>query len=155
MSPSFASVMPQAVAVWCEELGHDVHYLCYSGYEDLVALAEDTDVLIVGAFTLSAFTAYAVSNIYRAQGAITALGGPHARCYPEDAARHFDYVLGFTTKSEIAELLADAAPHRPAGRQIAAARQPREIPGVRQRWKYIEPTLAKAGPIKLIPMIGS
>jgi hypothetical protein len=155
MSPSFASVMPQAVAVWAEELGHDVRYLAYTGYEDIAALAGDTDVLIVGAFTLSAFTAYAVSNIYRAQGAITALGGPHARCYPEDAARHFDYVLGFTGKPEIAELLGEAAPHRPMGRLIGAARQPRAIPGVRQRWKYIAPTLAKAGPIKLIPMIGS
>ena len=155
MSPSFASVMPQAVAVWAEELGHEVRYFCYTGYEDLACLAPDTDVLIVGAFTLSAFTAYAVSSIYRANGAITALGGPHARCYPEDSARHFDYVLGFTTKAEIAELLAEAAPHRPLGRQIGAARQPLEIPGVRQRWKHIAPTLAKAGPIKLIPMIGS
>jgi hypothetical protein len=155
MSPSFASVMPQAVAVWCEELGHDVHYLCYTGYEDLAALAEETDLLIVGAFTLSAFTAYAVSNIYRSKGAVTALGGPHARCYPEDAARHFDYVLGFTTKAEIAEMLGEAAPSRPLGRQLGAARQPREIPGLRQRWKFVEPTLAKAGPIKIVPMIGS
>jgi hypothetical protein len=155
MSPSFASVMPQAVAVWCEELGHDVRYLAYTGYEDLTGPADDTDVLIVGAFTLAAYTVYALSNIYRGRGAITALGGPHARCYPEDAARHFDYVLGLTSKAEIAELLADPAPNRPFGRQLAAPRQPREIPGVRQRWKYIAPTLAKAGPIKLIPMIGS
>ncbi len=155
MSPSFASVMPQAVAVWCEELGHDVRYLAYSGYEDLAGLAEETDVLIVGAFTLSAFTAYAVSHIYRAKGAITVLGGPHARCYPEDAARHFDYVLGLTGKPEIAEILAEAAPHRPFGRCVTAARQPSEIPGLRQRWKFVEPTLAKAGPIKIVPMIGS
>jgi hypothetical protein len=155
MSPSFASVMPQAVAVWCEELGHQVHYLCYTGYEDVAALAPETDVLIVGAFTLSAFTAYAVSNIYRARGAITVLGGPHARCYPEDAARYFDYVLGFTTKAEIAELLAERGRHRPIGRLISADRQPREIPGLRQRWKFVEPTLAKAGPIKIVPMIGS
>ena len=31
-------------------------------------------------------------------GAITVIGGPHARCYPEDTARYFDYVLGFTDK---------------------------------------------------------
>ena len=31
MSPSFANIMPQAIAVWCEELGHDVRYLCYTG----------------------------------------------------------------------------------------------------------------------------
>lgn len=155
MSPSFASIMPQAVAVWCEELGHEVRYLCYSGCEDLAALAGDTDFLIVGGFTLSAFTAYAVSYIYRAKGAVTALGGPHARCYPEDAARHFDYVLGLTGREQIAEMLKDGAPHRPLGRQLSAPVQPREIPSLRQRWKYVEPTLAKAGPIKIVPMIGS
>ena len=155
MSPSFASIMPQAAAVWCEELGHEVHYLCYTGFEDVAALADDTDVLILGAFTLSAHAAYAISAIYRAKGAITALGGPHARCYPEDAARYFDYVLGFTGKPELDELLREAAPHRPLGRRISAARQPREIPSLRQRWKFVAATLAKAGPIKIVPMIGS
>ncbi|MGQ0560130.1 MAG: B12-binding domain-containing radical SAM protein, partial [Sphingosinicella sp.] len=155
MSPSFASIMPQAAAVWCEELGHDVHYMAYSGGEDLVAHARDTDFLIVGAFTLSAFTAYAVSHIFRANGAITALGGPHARCYPEDAAKHFDYVLGLTGKNEVAEMLTERSRHRLLGRQLSAPVQPREIPGLRQRWKFVAPTLTKAGPIKIVPMIGS
>ena len=31
MNPNFASVMPQAIAVWCERDGHDVHYVCYTG----------------------------------------------------------------------------------------------------------------------------
>jgi len=155
MSPSFASIMPQAVAVWCEELGHEVRYLCYTGFEAVAGMADDTDVLIVGAFTLSAHAAYAISAIYRAKGAVTALGGPHARCYPEDAARHFDYVLGFTGKPEVEELLREAAPHRPFGREIAARAQPSRIPGLRRRWKFVEATLAKAGPIKIVPMIGS
>ena len=155
MTPSFANVMPQAIAVWCEELGHDVRYICYTGYEDVAAPARDTDLLIVGAYTLSALTSYAISNIYRAEGAVTALGGPHARCYPEHAARHFDYVLGFTTRSEIAEILGDCAPHRPLGRCLAARRQPHAIPSLRQRWKFVEATLAKAGPIRIVPMLGS
>ena len=55
MSPNYASVMPQSIAVWCEQLGHDVRYVCYTGCEDIVGeLARDTDVLFVGAFTLSA-----------------------------------------------------------------------------------------------------
>lgn len=155
MSPSFASIMPQAVAAWSEELGHDVRYLCYTGYEDLAALAADTDFLFVGGFTLSAFTAYAISRIYRDRGAITAIGGPHARCYPEDAARHFDYVLGLTGKEQVAEVLGERMPRRPLGRCLSAPVQPREIPSLRQRWKYVEPTLAKAGPIRIVPMIGS
>ena len=155
MTPSFANVMPQAIAVWCEELGHEVRYICYTGYEDIRAPAGETDLLIVGAYTLSALTAYAASNLYRAEGAVTVLGGPHARCYPEHAAAHFDYVLGFTTKAEIAEVLGEAAPHRPLGRCIAAARQPHAVPSLRARWKFVEATLAKAGPIKIVPMLGS
>jgi len=155
MSPSFANIMPQAVAVWCEELGHDVRYICYSGFEDLSALAGETDLLIAGAYSQSALTAYAVGNIYRAGGAVTVLGGPHARCYPEHASQHFDYVLGLTTKVEIAEILGEAAPHRPLGRCLGAQRQPHQIPSLRQRWKFVEATLAKAGPIKIVPMIGS
>ncbi len=155
MSPSFASIMPQAAAVWCEELGHEVRYLCYTGYEDVAALADDTDILILGCFTLSAHAAYAISAIYRAKGAVTALGGPHARCYPEDSALYFDYVLGFTGKPEIEELLRDGTRHRPIGRLISAPAQPRRIPNLRQRWKFVSATLAKAGPIKIVPMIGS
>ncbi len=157
MSPNFASIMPQAVAVWCEEMGHEVRYLCYTGTDgrDLTADVAETDLLFLCAYTLSAFTAYALSAIYRAGGAITALGGPHARCYPEDAARHFDYVLGLTGRGQIAEVLGEAAPHRPRGRIVSAPAQPREIPSLRQRWKYVEPVMRKAAPIKLVPMIGS
>lgn len=157
MSANFASIMPQAVAVWCEEMGHDVRYLCYTGTrsEDLTADAVDTDLLFLCAYTLSAFTAYALSAIYRAEGAVTVLGGPHARCYPEDAARHFDYVLGLTGRGQIGDILGEASPHRPLGRQLGAPVQPREIPNLRQRWKYVERVMKQAGPIKLVPMIGS
>src|SRR3546814_7791971 len=89
-----------------------------------------TDVLFVGAFTRSAQTAYAVSNLSRRGGAVTVLGGPHARCYPQDAAKYFDYVLGFTDKRVIADLLSDVAPHRPLGVQLGAARQPTEMPSL-------------------------
>ena len=125
MRPNLASIMPQVVAVWCEQLGHDVRFVCYTGLEDVSReLAADTDLLIVGAFTNSAHTAYAISNLFRSRGAITVLGGPHARCYPEDAVKYFDYVLGFTNKELIKDLLQDRARHRPVGpnaRRRAAA----------------------------------
>ena len=72
MHANLASIMPQAIGVWCEELGHRVRFVCYTGFEDLTSeLVDDTDVLIVGAFTRSALTAYAISNLYRGRGAIT------------------------------------------------------------------------------------
>lgn len=156
MNANYASIMPQAVAAWCAELGHQVRYVCYTGVEDLAAeAAARPDLLILGSFTRSALAAYAVSNLFRRHGTVTALGGPHARCYPEDAARYFDYVLGFTDKPLIEDMLKDCAPHRPLGHQLAARRQPVDLPGVEQRWPYIAPTIAKSRTIKLVPMIGS
>ncbi|MDF2766670.1 MAG: Elongator protein 3/MiaB/NifB [Rhodospirillales bacterium] len=156
MKPNLASIMPQVVAVWCQQLGHDVRFVCYTGFEDLSQeLADDADILVIGAFTSAAQTAYAISNLYRRRGAITVLGGPHARCYPEDAARYFDYVLGFTDKTTVEDVLRDCAPHRPLGVLLGARRQPLDLPGVQERWQFIEPTIAKAPTFKLVPMIGS
>jgi hypothetical protein len=156
MNANLASIMPQAVAVWCQELGHEVRYICYTGAEDLVAeLSQKTDLLFIGAFTRSAQTAYALSNLARRNGAVTVLGGPHARCYPQDAAKYFDYVLGFTDKELIADLLSDPAAQRPLGVQLKAARQPKAMPTLRARWKFVEANLAKAPFLKIVPMIGS
>src|SRR5581483_7347974 len=118
-------------------------------------LPDGLDLVFIGAFTESAQTAYALSNYFRSRGVVTVLGGPHARCYPQDAARYFDYVLGFTDKTIIDEVLRECAPHRPLGRQLGAARQPQTLPSVRERWKFIAPTLAKAPILKIVPMIGS
>jgi hypothetical protein len=156
MHANFASIMPQAVAVWCQEEGHDVTYLCYTGFENMAEeLPADVDVVFIGAFTEAAQMAYALSNHFRSRGAVTVLGGPHARCYPQDAQQYFDYVLGFTDKEIIREVLADCAPNRPMGVYLSAAGQPSSLPGVRERWAFIEPTLKKAPFIKMVPMLGS
>jgi hypothetical protein len=156
MHANLASIMPQVVGVWCEAAGHDVTFVCYTGFENLVdELPADVDLVFIGAFTEAALLAYALSNLFRSRGAVTVLGGPHARCYPEDAGRYFDYVLGFTDQTVIRDVLEDGTRHRPVGRHLAAKRQPATLPGVRERWKFIEPTLKKAPLIKLVPMLGS
>lgn len=156
MNANFASIMPQVVGVWCEEQGHTVTYVCYTGREDLMhELPQNSDLIFIGAFTESAQTAYALSNLLRSRGALTVLGGPHARCYPEDAIKYFDYVVGFTDKKIIQEILEDCSPHRPLGLHLTAKTQPVSLPGVRERWKFIEPTLKKAPLIKMVPMLGS
>jgi hypothetical protein len=93
--------------------------------------------------------------MFRAQGAVTVLGGPHARCYPEDARQYFDYVLGFTDRELVRDLLEDLQPHRPMGLHLQAATQPAALPSVRRRWKFIEQTLKKAPVIKIVPMMAS
>jgi len=156
MHANLASIMPQVVGVWCEAEGHQVTFVCYTGFEDLVAeLPADVDLVFIGAFTEAGLLAYALSNLFRSRGAITVLGGPHARCYPEDARRYFDYVLGFTDRTVIRDVLQDCARHRPLGVHRAAPRQPVALPGVRERWKFIEPTLRKAPFFKIVPMLGS
>jgi hypothetical protein len=156
MNANFASIMPQVVGVWCEEEGHDVTYICYTGAENLLEeLPQNADLIFIGAFTESAQTAYALSKLLRSRGAVTVLGGPHARCYPEDARKYFDYVTGFTNKNVIQEILYDCSPHRPMGLYLDAQKQPHFLPGVRERWKFIEPTLKKAPLIKMVPMLGS
>jgi hypothetical protein len=156
MNANLASIMPQVVAAWCKEEGHDVTFLCYTGFENLAdELPSDVDLVFIGAFTEAAQLAYALSSQFRSRGAITALGGPHARCYPQDAQKYFDYVLGFTDKAVIRDVVNDCLQHRPLGVRVAADRQPTHIPGVRERWEYIESTLRKAPLIKMVPMLGS
>ena len=102
--------------MWCRREGHDVTLLCYTGSGDLLrAPPDNTDVVFIGAFTESAQTAYALSNYFRSRGALTVLGGPHARCYPQDTARHFDYVLGFVDREVVRDVLQDQAPIAPWG----------------------------------------
>src|SRR5690348_7816790 len=144
MNPNLASIMPQVIGVWCREQGHNVSFVCYTGLEDLLTeLPSKVDLVFIGVLTEAAHTAYALSNLFRSKGAITAIGGPHARCYPEDATRYFDYVLGFTGRDTILDILRDCSQHRPFGMQITARQQPAALPGVRERWPFIEPTLKK------------
>src|SRR6266404_2114665 len=78
MGPNLASIMPQVVAVWCRQEGHDVTFVCYTGSGDLARdLPEDLDLAFIGAFSEAAQTAYALSNLLRSRGAVTVLGGPH------------------------------------------------------------------------------
>ena len=156
MNANFASIMPQVIGVWCEDEGHNVTYVCYTGKENLISeLPQNADLIFIGAFTEAAQTAYALSNLLRSRGAVTVLGGPHARCYPEDAVKYFDYVVGFTDKYIIQEILKDCSPHRPFGQHLTAKNQPLSLPGVKERWKFIELTLKKAPFIKIVPMLGS
>ena len=156
MNANLASIMPQVVSVWCEEQGHRVQYECFTGVENPRTMLEGPlDIVFICAFAEAAQLAYALSNLYRSTGALTALGGPHARCYPQDACRHFDYVLGFTDRTVISDVLADRSRHRPLGQALSAKQQPTSLPGVRARWKFLAATLAKAPWIKVVPMLGS
>src|SRR6185295_2025451 len=156
MNANFASIMPQAIAVWAAQLGCDVRYVIYTGSEALPdALPADVDVLFVSAFTPAAYLAYAISHRYRRRGVVTVLGGPHARAYPGDAIRHFDWAVELADRALVEDLLRDAGPNPRGGVRISARGQPSELPGVRARWPYIRQAMAKAPFFTAVPVIGS
>jgi hypothetical protein len=153
---NLASIMPQAIATWCEEEGYKVSFICYTGFENLIdEIPYGADIYFISAFSYSAQFAYALSNLLRSNGAITVLGGPHARSYPQDAMKYFDYVLGFTDKAIIRDVLQDRSQYRPMGVWLKARHHPEYLPGVQERWKFIQHILSKGLFIKIVPMLGS
>src|SRR5215831_1816403 len=76
MNANLASIMPQVIGVWCREAGHNVSFVCYTGFENLqTEVPSKVDLVFIGAFTESAHTAYALSSLFRSKGAITVIGG--------------------------------------------------------------------------------
>ena len=156
MRANNTSIMPQVVGVWCEEAGHDVHIAYMSGPAMLAGgLPDDLDLVFINAFSQAALLAYALSAYWRHRGVPTVLGGPHARSYPEDARKYFDYVVGFCDRALLGEILRDASQHRPLGVHLSASAQPSSLPGLRQRWKFLKPSMDRAKVLKLVPLLGS
>jgi len=156
MFSNYASIMPQIIGVWCREEGHEVHYSIYTGTEKIKdLLVEKTDLVFISSFTYTAQLAYALSNYFRSLGVVTVLGGPHARCYPEDACRFFNYVMGLTDKELLKDLLYNFEPGAQQGTCLSALSQPKSIPGIRERWDFIEKIQQHFSVVKIVPMIGS
>ncbi|HUX95772.1 MAG TPA: hypothetical protein VMV47_08570 [Bacteroidales bacterium] len=156
MFSNYISIMPQIIAVWCREEGHEVHYHIFTGSQKLSYLLSDrADLVFISSFTYTAQLAYALGNYYRSQGIATVLGGPHARCYPEDACLYFDYVLGLTDKGLIKDLLHYFELNTHRGTYLSTSSQPLSIPGVRERWEFIEKIHQQFSIVKVVPMIGS
>lgn len=131
----YASITPQAVSVWCRELGHQVHYATYYGEgrpED--RLPGDLDVVFMATYTRASALAYALARIYRRRGALTVLGGPHATAFPTDSQRFFDLVVHDCDKAMIASIL--RREHAP-GSVVSSGHQLEEIPSVEQRMPEI------------------
>ncbi len=102
----FATIMPQAIAVWCHQLGHEVHYATYYGAgrpEQL--LPDQLDVVFFATYTQASALAYALAKLYRARGTRTVLGGPHATAFPEDAERFFDLVVLKCDRALVADIV--------------------------------------------------
>jgi hypothetical protein len=151
----FFGVMGQAVSVWAKELGCHVAYRTYTGNERVKdLLSGDWDVVFISAYTRASYAAYALSEAFRAAGVITALGGPHAVAYPEDASKHFDYVLGRTDRDTVAAVVGERRPAGPRrGSRLSAAKHPGRFPSLRARREFLEAAMAKARFLRVIPVL--
>src|SRR5256884_9715516 len=90
MHANLASIMPQVVGVWCEAEGHDVTFVCYTCFVDLVLLLPVGVVLVlIGALTEAALLAYSLSKLLLSRCAVTVLGRLPSRCHPEEDRRYF------------------------------------------------------------------
>jgi len=108
LTRQFASITPQAVAIWCRQLGHHVHYTTYYGQADPRTLVPpDLDVLFVSAYTRSSGVAYALAKLFGRSRTLTVIGGPHAKAYAAECARYFDVVVLDCDKALIADIVSD------------------------------------------------
>jgi radical SAM superfamily enzyme YgiQ (UPF0313 family) len=147
----YACIPPQAVSLWCRQLGHETHYATYFGQSDPKSLLpNDLDVVFIGAYTRASALAYALAKLYRREGTLTVIGGAHAKAFPEDCLRFFDLVVQECDKRLIDEILRD----RPKGEQVTSGHPLLEFPAVEERLPDLKTALFWKGRPFPIPLIG-
>lgn len=155
VTKQYASIMPQAISVWCRNLGHEVFYATYFGNQDPKhLLPNDLDIVFISTYTQASALAYALAKLYRKEKTLTVIGGPHAKQFPEDCLRFFDIVVGDCDKTLITEILRD----RPRGEIITSGRIFAGVPSVQERMPEIRASTfirGKPFPFTSIPLLTS
>ena len=151
----YASIMPQAISVWCREMGHEVFYATYFGHKDPKGLLpNDLDMVFISTYTQASALAYALAKLYRQEKTLTVIGGPHAKAFPDDCLRFFDVVVRECDKSLIADILSGT----PRGEIITSGRTLQDIPSVEERMPEIKTSAfwrGKPYPSTCIPLLAS
>ncbi|HWP36426.1 MAG TPA: hypothetical protein VNL18_02620 [Gemmatimonadales bacterium] len=151
-----ASITPQAIAAWCRQLGHEAHYATYYGQSDPGdLLPRDAQVVFIAAFTQASALAYALAKRFRQAGALTVIGGPHARAFPLDCLRFFDLVVQDCDKDLIDDILRGSFDPPLI---VSSGRALREIPSVAERLPDIRTASFPRGRPTLlsnVPMLSS
>ncbi len=157
ITKQFASITPQAIAVWCRRLGHETFYAIYYGVGDAHRLLPaDLDIVFVACYTQASAIAYALSRLYRKAGAQTVIGGPHAKAFPADCLRFFDFVVKECDQALIADLLAG---HFAPGSLLSSVQPFDDVPTVEERMPEIRASAFFWGRrpfvLSTIPMLAS
>lgn len=152
----YCSIAPQAVAVWCRQLGHQVFYATFYGHQDPKSLLpDDLDVVFIATYTRASALAYALAKLYRTGKTLTVIGGPHAKSFPTDCLRFFDLVVKDCDKALIADILRGAFDRHSI---VSSGRPLRDFPTVEERMPDIKQAVFPQGrPVRMsiVPMLSS
>lgn len=152
----FVSITPQAVSVWCRQLGHEVQYATYYGQQDPRSLLPDNlDVVFIATHTPVSALAYALAKVFRREKTLTVIGGPHAKSFPRDCLRFFDLVVQECDKTLIDDILQGRFDPPSI---ITSGRPFLEFPSVEERRREIETAAFFRGrPVftSIIPLLAS
>ena len=106
LTKQYASVTPQAISVWCRQMGHETTYATFYGAGDpLRMMPKDLDVIFISCYTQASPLAYVIAKLYSKAGTRTVIGGPHAKAFPVDCQRFFDLVVQECDKALIKDIL--------------------------------------------------
>lgn len=152
----YCSIIPQVVAVWCRQLGHETHYATFYGHQDPKSLLpDDLDVVFISTYTQASALAYALARLYRTGKTLTVIGGPHAKSFPTDCLRFFDFVVKDCDKNLIDDLLRGSFPRRSI---VTSGRPLKELPTVEERMPEIVTAVFTRGrPVRMstVPLLSS
>jgi radical SAM superfamily enzyme YgiQ (UPF0313 family) len=157
LTKQYASVTPQAISVWCRQLGHETTYAVYYGLGNPERLLpRDLDLVFIACYTQASPLAYALAKLYRQAGVRTVVGGPHARSFPADCLRFFDLVVRECDKGLVADILAG---HHDPGSIISSRRPFDDLPTVEERLPEIRASAFLWGRqpyfMSIVPMLAS
>src|SRR5262245_6263497 len=156
LKKQYASIAPQAVAVRCRQLGHKVFYVSYYGQRDPKRmLPNDLDLVFIATYTQSSALAYALAKVFRSEGTLTAIGGPHAKSFPVDCLHFFDWVVLDCDKALIDDVLKGAFDR---GSTVTTNRPLRDFPSVEERMPEIATSAFAYGrPVwsSMVPLLSS
>jgi radical SAM superfamily enzyme YgiQ (UPF0313 family) len=135
LTKQYASITPQAIAVWSRQLGHRTHYAVYYGAGDpRRLLPDDLDLVFIASYTQASALAYALAKLYRRRGIRTVLGGPHAKAFAGDAVRFFDVVVLECDRALVADIIRDRFD---PGSIVSSTAPFAEVPTVEERMPEI------------------
>lgn len=125
------SLTPQALSVWCRNMGHNVYYTTWYGIgEPLKAFPDDLHIVFIATHTRTASLAYALAKLFKQKGLITVIGGPHAKSFPHDCLRYFDLVVLECDELLLSDLLRG---EYPPSTIISSDKPFQEVPSIKER----------------------